>query len=156
MKHLRPGDKAPNFEVLDEKGQMRTLSDYAGKRLIIFFYPKDDTPSCTKEACSLRDRYDELKAEGFELLGISPDPPKKHQKFIDKYNLPYPLGADTELKMLNDYGVWGPKKFMGREVIGVHRTTFIIGPDLRIEHIIDKVITKDHGAQILQEVEMVK
>ena len=156
MKHLRPGDKAPNFEVLDEKGQMRTLSDYAGKRLIIFFYPKDDTPSCTKEACSLRDRYDELKAEGFELLGISPDPPKKHQKFIDKYNLPYPLGADTELKMLNDYGVWGPKKFMGREVIGVHRTTFIIGPDLRIEYIIDKVITKDHGAQILQEVEMVK
>ncbi len=126
------------------------LSDYKGEKLVLFFYPKDDTPGCTKEACNLRDNYDKLREEGFKLLGVSPDPVKKHQKFIDKYDLPFDLLADVDKEVLKDYGVWGPKKFMGREYEGVHRTTFIIDEKGKIEHVIEKVKTKDHAEQILE------
>ena len=150
MMHLKEGDKAPDFQGIDQDEKTISLSDYKGKKLILYFYPKDDTPGCTAEACNLRDNYSVLKKEGFELLGVSPDNPKKHQKFIDKYSLPFPLIADTEKEILNAYGVWGPKKFMGKEYDGVHRTTFIIDEAGKIEKIITKVNTKAHAEQILE------
>ena len=153
MTHLKPGDKAPHFEGLNEKGEKISLDDYKGKRLVLFFYPKDDSPGCTKEACNLRDNYRQLQKMGFEVLGVSPDKPTKHQKFIDKYEFQYSLLADTEKEVINLYNLWGPKKFMGREIIGVHRTTFLISPDGTIDHIIDKVKTKDHTQQIIDRVE---
>ena len=149
MTHLKEGDKAPDFQGIDQNEKTISLSDYKGKKLILYFYPKDDTPGCTAEACNLRDNFSVLKKEGFELLGVSPDNPKKHQKFIDKYSLPFPLIADTEKEILNAYGVWGPKKFMGREYDGVHRTTFVIDEAGKIEKIIAKVNTKAHAEQIL-------
>ncbi len=127
-----------------------SLSDYAGKRLALFFYPKDDTPGCTAAACSLRDHYRELRDAGFELLGVSPDPPKKHRKFIDKHDLPMDLLADEDHSVMDAYGVWGPKKFMGREYDGVHRTTFVIDGEGKIERVITKVRTKTHAAQLLE------
>ena len=150
MMHLKEGDKAPDFRGIDQDEKIISLSDYKGKKLILYFYPKDDTPGCTAEACNLRDNFSVLKKEGFELLGVSPDNPKKHQKFIDKYSLPFPLIADTEKEILNAYGVWGPKKFMGKEYDGVHRTTFIIDEAGKIEKIITKVNTKAHAEQILE------
>ena len=147
--HLKEGDKAPDFQGVDQNEKTISLSDYKGKKLILYFYPKDDTPGCTAEACNLRDNFSVLKKEGFELLGVSPDDPKKHKKFIDKYSLPFPLIADTEKEILNAYGVWGPKKFMGREYDGVHRTTFVIDEAGKIEKIIAKVNTKAHAEQIL-------
>ena len=147
--HLKEGDKAPDFQGVDQNEKTISLSDYKGKKLILYFYPKDDTPGCTAEACNLRDNFSVLKKEGFELLGVSPDDPKKHKKFIDKYSLPFPLIADTEKEILNAYGVWGPKKFMGREYDGVHRTTFVIDEEGKIEKIITKVNTKAHAEQIL-------
>lgn len=152
MTNLQPGDPAPSFTGTLQDGSTVSMADYAGKRLILFFYPKDDTPGCTAAACSLRDSYAELKAQGYELLGVSPDSPKKHQKFIDKYDLPMPLLADEEHEVLNAFGVWGPKKFMGREYDGVHRTTFVIGDDGKIERVIKKVKTKTHAEQLLAEV----
>ena len=149
MMHLKEGDKAPDFQGVDQNEKTISLSDYKGKKLILYFYPKDDTPGCTAEACNLRDNFSVLKKEGFELLGVSPDNPKKHKKFIDKYSLPFPLIADTEKEILNAYGVWGPKKFMGREYDGVHRTTFVIDEEGKIEKIITKVNTKAHAEQIL-------
>ena len=149
MMHLKEGDKAPDFQGIDQNEKTVSLSDYKGKKLILYFYPKDDTPGCTAEACNLRDNFSVLKKEGFELLGVSPDDPKKHKKFIDKYSLPFPLIADTEKEILNAYGVWGPKKFMGREYDGVHRTTFVIDEAGKIEKIIAKVNTKAHAEQIL-------
>ena len=149
MMHLKEGDKAPDFQGIDQNEKTISLSDYKGKKLILYFYPKDDTPGCTAEACNLRDNFSVLKKEGFELLGVSPDNPKKHKKFIDKYSLPFPLIADTEKEILNAYGVWGPKKFMGREYDGVHRTTFVIDEEGKIEKIITKVNTKAHAEQIL-------
>ena len=149
MMHLKEGDKAPDFQGVKKKKKTISLSDYKGKKLILYFYPKDDTPGCTAEACNLRDNFSVLKKEGFELLGVSPDDPKKHKKFIDKYSLPFPLIADTEKEILNAYGVWGPKKFMGREYDGVHRTTFVIDEAGKIEKIIAKVNTKAHAEQIL-------
>lgn len=149
MMHLKEGDKAPDFQGVDQNEKTISLSDYKGKKLILYFYPKDDTPGCTAEACNLRDNFSVLKKEGFELLGVSPDDPKKHKKFIDKYSLPFPLIADTEKEILNAYGVWGPKKFMGREYDGVHRTTFVIDEAGKIEKIITKVNTKAHAEQIL-------
>ena len=149
MMHLKEGDKAPDFQGIDQNEKTISLSDYKGKKLILYFYPKDDTPGCTAEACNLRDNFSVLKKEGFELLGVSPDDPKKHKKFIDKYSLPFPLIADTEKEILNAYGVWGPKKFMGREYDGVHRTTFVIDEAGKIEKIIAKVNTKAHAEQIL-------
>ncbi|MFT5762827.1 MAG: peroxiredoxin Q/BCP [Saprospiraceae bacterium] len=149
MTKLNPGDKAPAFEGINEKSEPIKLFDYKGKKLILFFYPRDNTPGCTAEACSLRDHFSELKELGYELLGVSPDSPKKHQNFISKFDFPFSLLADTELEVIKSYGVWGRKKFMGREFDGVLRTTFIIDEKGKIERIIDKVKTKDHATQVL-------
>ncbi len=149
--HLKEGDPAPAFEGLDQNGNKISLADYKGKKLILFFYPRDNTPGCTAEACSLRDGYAELKDKGYELLGVSPDSEKKHQNFIKKYKLPFPLLADTEQEVLKAFGVWGKKKFMGREFTGVHRTTFVIDEQGRIEKIYRKVKTKSHSDQILED-----
>lgn len=149
MKHLKVGDKAPEFTSLNENEEQVSLSDYKGKRVILFFYPKDDSPGCTKEACNLRDNYRALQKRGFEVIGVSPDKPAKHKKFIDKYEFQYSLIADTEKEIINSYGLWGPKKFMGREIVGVHRTTFMINEEGVISHIIEKVKTKDHADQII-------
>lgn len=150
---LKVGDKAPDFSGTIESGETVSLADYKGKKLILFFYPRDNTPGCTAEACNLRDNYSELKKAGFELLGVSPDSEKKHQNFIKKFKLPFPLLADTEQETLKAYGVWGPKKFMGKSYIGVHRTTFVIDEQGVIEAVIEQVKTKDHTAQILEAVE---
>jgi len=152
MTHLKEGDKAPEFTGLNEHGEEVSLSDYKGKKLILFFYPKDNTPGCTAEACNLRDNYDDLRAKGFELLGVSPDSQKKHQNFIKKHELPFPLIADTEQEVLNAYGVWGEKQMYGRTYMGVFRTTFVIDENGVIEKIFKKVKTKDHTAQILEAV----
>ena len=151
MFHLNEGDAAPAFTGTLDNGETVSLSDFAGKKLILFFYPKDDTPGCTAEACSLRDSYSELKAQGYELLGVSPDSEARHQKFKAKHELPFPLLADTDKEVLNAFGVWGPKKFMGREYDGVHRTTFVIDEAGKIAKIIKKVKTKDHAHQVLDE-----
>lgn len=154
MTHLKIGDEAPNFSIPNEKGELISLSNFMGKKLVLFFYPKDDSPGCTKEACNLRDNYRKLQKLGFEVLGVSPDTSKKHQKFIDKYEFQYSLLADTEKELINAYGIWGPKKFMGREYEGLHRTTFLIDEDGKIEKIIAKVKTKDHAEQILNEMSL--
>jgi peroxiredoxin Q/BCP len=152
MTHLKEGDKAPDFTGLNEKGEEISLSDYKGKKLILFFYPKDNTPGCTAEACNLRDNYSELKAQGFELLGVSPDSARKHQNFINKFELPFPLLADTEQEVLNKYGAWGEKQMYGRKYMGVFRTTFVIDGEGIIEKIFTKVKTKAHTEQILEAV----
>ena len=151
MHHLQEGDPAPNFTGTIESGETVSLSDYAGKKLILFFYPKDNTPGCTVEACSLRDSYSELKSLGYELLGVSPDSERKHQNFREKFDLPFSLLADTEKETMKAYGVWGPKKFMGRTFDGVHRNTFVIDEEGKIAKIIRKVKTRDHAHQILEE-----
>ncbi|MEL6274169.1 MAG: thioredoxin-dependent thiol peroxidase [Bacteroidota bacterium] len=149
MTTLQAGDPAPDFQGITDAGTTVSLSDFAGKKLVLFFYHKDDTPGCTAEACNLRDNYGELQEKGYELLGVSPDGVKKHQKFKTKYDLPFPLLADEDHTVLNAFGVWGLKKFMGREYDGVHRTTFVIDENGKIEQVIAKVKTKDHAAQIL-------
>lgn len=149
MTHLQEGDAAPNFTGTLSTGETVSLADYAGKKLVLYFYPKDNTPGCTAEACSLRDGYAELRNLGYEILGVSPDPVAKHQKFIDKYELPFELIADEDHSVMNAYGVWGPKKFMGRTYDGVHRITFVINEQGAIAKVINKVKTKDHAAQIL-------
>jgi thioredoxin-dependent peroxiredoxin len=149
MKHLKVGDPAPAFEGVNEKGETVKLADFKGKKLALFFYPASGTPSCTAEACSLRDHYQDLKEKGIEILGVSPDTVKKQQGFIKKHEFPYSLIADTDLKILNEFGVWGPKKFMGREFDGVHRTTFLIDENGKIEHIVEKVESANHAAQLL-------
>lgn len=151
MTYLQVGDRAPDFKGLNEKGETVQLSDFAGKKLVLFFYPQDNTPTCTVEACNLRDNYKELKTQGFELLGVSPDSSKKHSNFIKKFDLPFNLLADTDLETVKTYGVWGPKKFMGREFDGLHRTTFVISEKGRIEKIFEKVVSKNHAGQILEE-----
>lgn len=151
MIELKAGDKAPDFTGTLQDETTVSLSDYAGKKLIIFFYPKDDTPGCTAAACSLRDSFTVLKGKGYSLLGVSPDKPAKHQKFITKYDLPMPLLADEEHKMMDAYGTWGPKKFMGREYDGVLRTTFVIAEDGTIDRVYNKVKTKQHAEQILAD-----
>lgn len=149
--HLKEGDKAPALVGKDQNGEEVTLEQYSGKRLVLFFYPKDMTPGCTAEACNLGENYSELQKRGFDVLGVSADSEARHQKFIDKYDLPFRLLADPELKTIKNYGVWGLKKFMGREYDGIHRTTFVIGTDGKLEKVIKKVKTKDHTAQILEE-----
>ena len=148
---LKAGDKAPYFSGKDQDGKTVSLSDFKGKRVIMFFYPKDMTPGCTAEACNLGENYSELQKQGFEVIGVSADSEARHQKFIGKYNLPYTLLADTELEIIKSFGVWGLKKFMGKEYDGIHRTTFVIGADGILESVILKVKTKDHTAQILEE-----
>lgn len=151
MTHLKVGDKAPDFIAYNEDENEVRLSDYLGSKVILFFYPKDDSPGCTKEACNLRDNYKQLSKMGFEILGVSPDKSAKHKKFIDKYEFQYSLVADPDKKIINSYGLWGPKKFMGREIVGVHRTTFLIDEKGYIFSIIDKVKTKEHADQIISE-----
>lgn len=150
MKHLKVGDQAPDFSVKDQSGNEIKLSDYAGKRVVIYFYPKDNTPGCTAQACNIRDNYSDLEKEGIVILGVSADSEASHQKFIDKFDLPFALLADIDKKMLNDYGVWGEKKFMGRVYDGIHRTTFIIDESHVIVGIIEKPKTKDHSREILE------
>ncbi len=150
LKKLNIGDNIPEFEVLDQDGKPFTNKDILGKKAIIFFYPKDMTPGCTAEACNLRDNYQELQKRGYEIYGVSPDSPQRHQKFIAKYDFPYTLLSDESKAMLKSFGVWGEKKFMGRTYDGVHRTTFIIDEKGTITGRIDKVKTKDHAAQLLE------
>ena len=149
MTTLKPGDKAPAFEAKDEQGNVRKLGDYAGKKLVVFFYPKASTPGCTAEACNLRDNYQTFQAQGYDILGVSADSAKRQQNFINKFELPFPLLADEDHSVINAFGVWGPKKFMGREYDGIHRTTFVIDENGVLEDVILKVKTKDHAAQIL-------
>jgi peroxiredoxin Q/BCP len=149
MLTLKKGDKAPAFSAKDHQGNQLRLEDYKGSKLILYFYPKDDTPGCTAEACNLKDNEKDLLDKGFKILGVSADTAAKHQKFIDKYGLPFPLIPDTEKEIIKAYGVWGPKKFMGREYDGIHRITFIIDENGFIENIFTKVKTKEHSEQIL-------
>jgi len=151
MIDLKEGDKAPDF-LKNYPGINK--KDLKGKKVILYFYPKDSTPGCTVEACNLRDNYDDLKAKGFEVIGVSPDSEKRHQNFKEKNNLPFELIPDTEKEILNEYGVWGEKKMYGRTYMGVFRTTFIINEDGIIEKIIKKVKTKDHTNQIYKELEI--
>jgi len=150
MAELQEGAPAPDFIAQNERGETVRLSDFRGKKLILYFYPKDNTPTCTVEACNLRDHYEELKAQGFEVLGVSPDSARKHQNFIGKHHLPFSLLVDPELKVIKAYGAWGKKKLYGREYEGVLRSTFVIDEEGRIEKIIRKVDAKNHAAQILE------
>lgn len=149
MNTLKVGDKVPEFSAIDQDGNTIQLSDYKGKRLIIFFYPKASTPGCTLEACNLRDNYAALQAQGFELLGVSADSARKQLNFKNKFKFPFPLLADEDHTVINIFGVWGSKKFMGRVYDGIHRKTFVLDTDGRIEKVIDKVKTRDHTAQLL-------
>ena len=149
MKTLSAGDKVPDFKARDQDGNVVSLSDYAGKKLIVFFYPRANTPGCTAEACNLRDHYEALKEAGYSLLGVSADSEKKQANFRNKYEFPFPLLADEDRTVIEIFGVWGPKKFMGKEFDGIHRKTFLIDGNGVVERVIDKVKTKDHAAQIL-------
>lgn len=150
MNTLQPGDKVPNFEAKDQDGNTISLSDYAGKKLVVFFYPKASTPGCTAEACNLSDNYSKLQEKGYAILGVSADSQKRQKNFKEKYNFPYPLLADEDKSVIEAFGVWGPKKFMGKSYDGIHRTTFLIDEKGVVEHVISKVKTKDHAAQILE------
>ena len=150
MTSLKVGDKAPDFNALNENEQAVSLTDFAGKKVILYFYPKDMTPGCTAESCNLGENYTALQDKGFIVVGVSPDPAKRHQKFIEKYDLPFSLIADEGKEVIEAYGVWGPKKFMGKEYDGVHRTTFVIDEKGFIERIFLKVKTKEHTTQILE------
>jgi thioredoxin-dependent peroxiredoxin len=150
MSHLKEGQKAPAFEGIDQDNNKIKLSDFAGKKVILYFYPKDNTPGCTAEACNLRDNYADLIRKGFKIIGVSPDSEKSHKGFAGKYSLPFPLIADTEKKILSAYGSWGEKKMYGKTFAGVLRTTFIIDEKGIIEKIISKVETAKHTEQILK------
>ncbi|EAQ41409.1 thioredoxin-dependent thiol peroxidase [Polaribacter sp. MED152] len=149
MTSLKVGDKAPKFEAKDQEGNTIKLADYAGKKLVLFFYPKASTPGCTAEACNLSDNYETFLSKGYDVLGVSADSAKRQQNFINKNELKFPLLADEDKSVINAFGVWGPKKFMGREYDGIHRTTFIIDEEGKIEEVISKVKTKAHSEQIL-------
>lgn len=146
---LNIGDKSPDFEVIDQNNKMISLRNYLGKKVVLFFYPKASTPGCTVEACNLRDNYNEFIEKGYVIIGISADSQKRQLNFSKKYNLPFSLLVDENKTVIHAFGVWGPKKFMGREYDGIHRTTFIIDEKGHIEDIIKKVKTKEHSAQIL-------
>ncbi|MCL6266089.1 thioredoxin-dependent thiol peroxidase [Flagellimonas myxillae] len=149
MNTLKVGDKVPEFSAKDQDGNTIKLSDYHGKKLVVFFYPRANTPTCTVEACNLRDHYADLQDAGYEILGVSADTEKKQTNFRNKFNFPYPLLADTDHAVINTFGVWGPKKFMGREYDGIHRITFVIDENGVVEKVIDKVKAKNHAAQIV-------
>lgn len=149
MTHLKEGDQAPDFSGPNQNGETVSLGDFKGQKLVIFFYPKDNTPTCTEEACNLRDNYGLLKKNGYAVVGVSADSQRKHQNFIKKFDLPFPLIADTEQTMLNAYGVWGEKQMFGKKYMGIFRTTFVVDEKGKIERIIGKVTAKDHAAQIL-------
>lgn len=150
MKHLRPGDKAPVFSAKDENGNTINLTDYLGKKVVIYFYPKDNTPGCTAQACNIRDNYDAILDRDIVILGVSADTGAKHQSFIAKYDLPFSLIADVDRELLNLYGVWGEKKFMGKTYDGIHRTTFVLDESHVIVEIINKPKTKEHAEEILE------
>jgi peroxiredoxin Q/BCP len=149
MKHLKIGDKAPHFEGVDQQGNNISSKDYAGKKTVIYFYPKDNTPGCTAQACSIRDNYDSLLKSGIQVIGISADSVASHQKFVTKYDLPFPLIADENKSIIEAFGVWGPKKFMGKEYDGIHRTTFLLDEEAIVKGIIEKPNTKAHAEEIL-------
>ncbi len=145
------GTSAPDFSLLDQEGTTRTLSSYKGQWVLLYFYPKDDTPGCTKEACAIRDAFPDFGKLGAVVLGISPDSPKSHKKFVEKYSLPFTLLADEDKAAANAYGVWGKKKFMGREYEGVSRTSFLINPDGNIAKIYESVKPEVHAAEVLAD-----
>lgn len=151
MTSLKKGDAAPHFSGVDQDGNVHTLEAYKGKKLVVFFYPKANTPGCTAEACDLRDNFDRFQANNYALLGVSADSQKAQGKFKDKYEFPFPLLADEEKAVITAFGVWGPKKFMGKEYDGIHRTTFVIDENGVIEDVISEVKTKAHAAQILKD-----
>jgi len=148
---LKTGDMAPDLLGLDEQGREVRLSDYKGRRVVVYFYPKDSTPGCTNEACNLRDHYEELREKGFEVVGVSVQDAKSHQKFIDKHGLPFPLIADTDHALVEQFGVWGEKTMAGRKYMGTFRTTFVIGTDGRIERVMmpKEIKVKEHAEQLL-------
>lgn len=152
MTPIQVGDKVPSFSVSDDRGNTKSLSDYTGKKLVVFFYPKANTPGCTAEACDLRDHYKELQDAGYSLLGVSADTEKSQRNFSEKFKFPFPLLADVDKEVINAFGVWGPKQFMGKEYDGIHRKTFIIDENGTVERVIDKVKTKEHASQILETV----
>jgi len=147
---LKTGDKAPAINSIDQNGEQITLEQFKGKKIVLYFYPKDMTPGCTMQSCDLRDNHKALLDKGYVVLGCSADTPEKHQKFIAKYELPFSLISDESKEVLNAYGVWGPKKFMGRSYEGISRTTFVIDENGIIEDIITKVKTNQHTSQILK------
>lgn len=149
MTNLKPGDKAPDFKGKDQNGNVLALEDFKGSKLVIYFYPKDNTPGCTAQACNLKDNHEMLLSKGYKVIGVSADDEKSHTKFIEKYKLPFPLIADTDKEIIKAFDVWGPKKFMGKTYDGIHRTTFIINEEGVIEDVISKVDTKNHTAQFI-------
>lgn len=150
MSTLEKGLKAPLFTLKDQEGKKVSLKDYRGKKVVLFFYPEDDTPTCTVEACNIRDNFSLLQKKGIEVLGISPDHEKSHQKFREKFALPFTLLADTDMKVINAYGVWGEKNMYGRTYMGLKRTTFLINEEGKIHEVIRKVLSKKHTDQILK------
>ena len=154
ISHLNIGHVAPSFSAQNENDETISSETLKGTKYILFFYPKDDSPGCTKEACSLRDQYSVFKKNGYTILGVSPDNVKKHKKFIAKYEFQYSLLADPDKEVINAFGIWGPKKFMGREIVGVHRTTFVVDENGVITNILDKVKTKEHADQLINELEL--
>jgi len=146
---LKEGDKAPDFSADTGGGGRASLSEFKGKNVVLYFYPKDDTPGCTKEACAFRDAYDKFRKKGAVVLGVSTDPVKSHDKFTEKFKLPFTLLSDPDKKIVQDYGVWGEKSFMGRKYIGTHRVTFLIGPDGRIKKIWPTVKPDEHAEEVL-------
>ena len=152
MNTLQIGDVIPKFTAVDQNENSISLSDFKGNKSIVFFYPRANTPGCTAEACNLRDNYKALQDRGYQLFGVSADAPKKQKNFADKYELPFTLIADENKSVINAFGVWGPKKFQGRDYEGIHRTTFLIDEKGVVEKVIRKVKTKDHAAQILEEI----
>jgi peroxiredoxin Q/BCP len=150
MNMLKVGDKIPNVTVNDESGNPIDLTSYMGRKLVVFFYPKANTPGCTAEACDLRDHYQTLQKEGYEILGVSADSEKAQTNFKTKFNFPYPLLADVDRKVIEAFGVWGEKKFMGKIYDGIHRTTFVFNTSGIVDRVITKVKTKEHATQILK------
>jgi len=146
---LSVGQKAPEINSTDQNGNPIKLTDFLGKKVALYFYPKDNTPGCTEQACNLRDNEMQLKAKGFQVIGVSVDDEKSHKKFIEKFELPFPLIADTDKKVVEDYGVWVEKSMYGKKYMGIARTTFVIDENGVISNIVDKVVTKDHTSQIL-------
>lgn len=151
MKTLQVGDQLPYFNTFDEEGNKIESTDMLGSKSVIFFYPKANTPGCTAEACNLRDHYVLLKEKGYRLYGVSADGQQKQKNFKEKFNFPFPLLADEDKAVIDAFGVWGPKKFMGKEFDGIHRMTFIVDETGKVQRVISKVKTKDHAAQILEE-----
>ena len=147
---LKVGSSAPAFKTTDADGNPVSLKDFRGQKVVLYFYPKDDTPGCTKEACSFRDAFSQFKKKGIAVLGVSPDSEASHQKFVTKYKLPFTLLADTDKAIAEAYGVWGEKKFMGRTYMGVHRTTFLIDEKGKIKKIFEKVKPEDHASEVLK------